>query len=130
MRIIENNFSKKHAIVFLGLLVFFTVLNFFAVNSGIDEGDEHTQQVIMTTLATVSGPMTGAVARDFQGCCTRFSLWVLLVFSGPVFLLGVLMQVVRFPFKRGQGIVRMFFWVIGLLIWFLGGFISYGHALC
>jgi hypothetical protein len=129
MRIIENHFSRKHAFVFLAMLIVFTVLNFFAANAGIDDGGEHTQQVIMTTLATGLGPMTGAIARDFQGCCVRFSFLVLLYFSGPGLLIGALLQVVKLPFTKGQAFVRMFFWVIGLLMWFLGGFISYGHAL-
>jgi len=129
VRLIENHFSIKHAWTFLGFLAVFTVLNFFILNASVDEGHEHTRQLIVTTLCTISGPMTGAIARDFQGCCTRFSLRVLWVVSGPALLLGILMQVIRLPFKRGQVVVRMMFWATGLLLWFLGGLASYGHAL-
>lgn len=97
-----NPFTKKHLWVFLGLLPAAAVLNYFVVNAGIDKGPEHQRQVIATTLATIPGPMTGAVARDFQGCCTRFLLWVLLIFSGPGLFIGVLVQVTPLPFKREQ----------------------------
>ncbi len=129
MQIIENHFSKKHGFVFLSMLAVFTVLNFFATNAGIDDGQEHWRQVIITTLATGLGPMTGGIARDFQGCCVRFSFLVLLYISAPAILIGTLMQVIKLPFKKGEGFIRMFFWVTGILIWFMGGFISYGHAL-
>ena len=115
--------------MFLGLLTVATVLNYFVADAGIDDGSGHTRQVIVTTAATILGPMAGGIARDFQGCCVRFSLWVLLIFSGPGLLVGLLMQVIPLPFQKGAGIVRMAFWTIGWMMWFLGGFISSGHAL-
>lgn len=129
MKLVENHFSARHGWVFLLFLIVCTVLNFFVLDAGVDDGEDHSRQVLVTTLATISGPMTGAIARDFQGCCTRFSVRVLLIISGPALVLSTFMQVIRLPFRKGQGIVRMIFWVIGLLLWFLGGFASYGHAL-
>jgi len=129
MKIIENHFSKKHAVVFLYMLVIFTVFNFFLAHAGIDDNQRHWRRVILTTLATGFGPMTGGVARNFQGCCMHFSFLVLLYISGPAILIATLMQIIKLPFKKGAGFIRMFFWVTGLLLWFLGGFASYGHAL-
>jgi hypothetical protein len=125
----KKGFTKVHLWVFMGILAVATVFNFFVVNEGIDHGPEHTRQVIVTTLATVTGPMTGGIARDLQSCCVKFSLWVLLVFSGPALLVGIIMQLIPLPFQKGARVFRMFFWVASLLLWFLGGLISYGHAL-
>lgn len=129
MRILENHFTRKHLWVFLVMLMLFTILNGMIAAAGIDKGSDYTRQVISTTAATILGPMTGAVARDWQGCCTRFSLWVLLVVSGPALLIGTLLQIVWLPFQKGQHTVRLIFWSIGLFLWFFGGLISYGHAL-
>ena len=129
MKLFENHFSMKHGWVFLGFLIIFTVLNFFILNAGVDQTREHNRQVIVATLSTISGPMVGAIARDFQGCCTRFSIQVLLIISGPALLFGSFMQTIRLPFKKKQKVIRMACWVIGLLLWFLGGIVSYGHAL-
>lgn len=129
MKMIENHFTKKHLWVFLVMIGVFTVLNGFVALAAIDKGGDYKRQVISTTAATILGPMTGAVARDFQGCCTRFSLQVLLIVSGPALLVGILMQLIRLPFQKGQFATRMTFWCIGLFVWFFGAFISYGHAL-
>lgn len=129
MKLFENHFSMKHGWVFLGYLATYMMLNFFVLNAGVDQGNEHTRQVIVTTLSTISGPMTGAIARDFQGCCTRFSIRVLLIISGPTLLFGTIMQIIRLPFKRKQEVLRMACWILGMLLWFLGGFVSYAHAL-
>ena len=127
MQFMENNFNRKHAFVFIGILILFSIANFLISNAGIDDRQNHHKLVFYTTAGTIMGPMTGAISRNWQGCCTRFSL-SLLPFCGPFLLAGVLAQFIRLPFRKGAAALRMSAWIIGLLGWFLGGLLSYAHA--
>ena len=42
---------------------------------------------------------------------------------------GTLPLFIKLPFSRGASALRMVLWVMGLLGWFLGGIVSYAHAL-
>ena len=64
--------SRARGYVFLGLLVPFTALTYLAVSSG-SPGDLRDRPIVLTTLATITGPFTGAIARNGQGCCLEFS---------------------------------------------------------
>jgi hypothetical protein len=61
----QNNFTKTHLIVFACLLVIFSILTYLIGDARIDQGPEHDAQVLETTLATISGPLVGAVSRKF-----------------------------------------------------------------
>ncbi len=124
----KNNLSKWHLWSFEALLVLFSALTCVIVYTGSDDNAEHTARVIKTTLGTITGPITGAIARDFQSCCVDFSLF-LMRFCAPVLTLTILAQFIRLPEKKWITIARMFVWTIGWLVWFLGGVVSFGHAL-
>lgn len=119
--------SRPRASILLGLLAFFSVLTYLAVGSG-SPSELRDRPVILTTLATISGPFVGPIARHGQGCCLDAALRLALV-SGPVLGLGLAAQVVPLPFRRGQKAVRLVFWTLGWLTWFLSGLVSFGHAL-
>jgi len=104
----------------------FTALTYLAVNSG-SMGDVSDRPVALTTLATITGPFIGAIARDGQSCCLAFSLWLAAV-TGPVLAVGLIAQVVPLPFRRGQRAVRLVLWTLGWLAWLLSGPISFLHA--
>ena len=89
---------------------------------------EHRRLVFSTTCGTILGPMTGAISRDCQSCCLKFSL-SLLPYGGAFLVVGTIPLFIKFPFKRGASFLRMVFWVVGLLRWFLGGIVSFAHAL-
>jgi hypothetical protein len=127
MNIFENNFSKRHLYIFLAILILFSIANFAILCVGLD-GQNKYIYVIFTTAATITGPMTGAIARQLQSCCTEFSLKIMM-FCAPVLLLGILFQLIKLPFKKFAAAFRLFIWIVCLLIWFLGGILSFGHAL-
>ncbi len=127
MNIFENNFSKRHLYIFLTILVLFTIANFAILCAALD-GQNKYIYTLLTTAATITGPLTGAIARQWQSCCAEFSLKIMM-FCAPVLLLGVLVQLVKLPFTKFAGTIRLFIWFLCLLIWFLGGILSFGHAL-
>jgi hypothetical protein len=113
--------------ILLALLAPFTVLTHLAVRSG-SPGDVRERPVLLTTLATITGPFTGAIARNGQSCCAAFSLRLAL-FCGPALALGILAQFVPVPFARGREVVRLAAWTAGWLVWLLAGPASLLHAL-
>ena len=118
--------SRARWYVLLGLLVPFTALTYLAVRSG-SPGDVRDRPVVGTTLATITGPFVGAVARNGQSCCLRSSL-ALAAVCGPVLALGLIAQVVPLPFRRGQRTVRIGLWTLGWLLWLFSGQVSFLHA--
>ena len=94
-RIRENHFGRAQAYLFLGFLVVFSGFTLFLTSQ--PKNNEGLGNIILTTLTTVTGPMVGAVARDFQSCCLYASL-TLLPWSGAFLAGGILFQVVPLPF--------------------------------
>lgn len=111
----------------MGFYVVFATLTFLALMAG-SESDRRENLIVAATVGAVTGPFTGAIARHFQSCCWQFSLslfpYCALLLGG-----GVVCQVIPLPFRRGERIVRLALWCLGLLGWFGGVLISFGHAL-
>ena len=128
MKTLEPDLGRMHLVTFGVLLGAFTILTFLITSSGIDDGPEHNRQVLLTTAGTLTGPLTGAIARDFQGCCLRFSLWLVL-WCSPVLLLGLVSQFILPVTCRRHRVIRMVLWISGWTVWFMGGIASFGHAL-
>ena len=74
----------------------------------------------LTTLATITGPFVGPIARHGQSCCLKFAL-VLAAICGPVLALGLIAQVVPLPFRRGQQALRLVLWTLGWFVWLFSG---------
>ena len=123
-----NKLNKFYLITFLGIFVAFTLLTFLITNAAADRGVEHNWVVLKATLGTITGPMVGALTRGWQDCCLKFSLGVMM-FAAPVLLICILFQFIPLPGKKWWTGFRMFVWVLGWLVWFLGGILSFGHAL-
>ena len=115
-------------VTFLIIWLLFSALTYRIADSGISSGSDHNRLVFATTLGTILGPMTGAISREWQGCCLNFSL-SLLPYCGAALAVGAIALFVKLPFQRGAEIVRMCLWVAGLCAWFAGGIVSFGHAL-
>jgi len=128
MSYLKNNLTRSHVIVFVCMLGVFTILTFWITNAGVDRGSEHSARVLQATAGTITGPLTGAIARGFQGCCLRFSLAV-MAYCAPVLVIGVLAQLIRLPDRKWVRTMRMLLWILGWLVWFMGGILSFGHAL-
>jgi hypothetical protein len=99
-----------------------------SVRRRLDNDYDHRRLVILTTLGTILGPMTGAISRNCQSCCLAFSL-SLLPYCGAFLAAGTLPLFIELPFKWGASALRMTLWIVGLLGWFFGGIVSFGHAL-
>ena len=84
----QNHFTKAHLFVFLGIWLGFTALTYWIAEHGIEQ-DSHRRLVILTTLGTILGPMTGAISRNCQSCCVAFSL-SLLPYCGAFLAVGTL----------------------------------------
>src|SRR5205823_3761760 len=91
--------------ILLGLLLPFTALTYLAVSSG-SPSDVRDRPVISTTLATITGPFVGAIARNGQSCCLRLSLTLAAV-CGPVLALGLIAQVLPLRSRRVQVMMRI-----------------------
>ena len=121
-------FSRWHGRVALALWLAFSVLTFVIVRCGLAGSAGRPLLVAKTTAGTVLGPMTGAICRDFQSCCLRFSLSLLPVCAaGLIVAFGV--QLLVPPRGRWSRVLRELAWTGGLFTWFAGGIMSFGHAL-
>jgi hypothetical protein len=75
------------------------------------------------TLLTFCGPFTGAILRPFEPDTWK-AAYGLLLFCAPALGLGIIGQLVPLPFRRGARGLRIGAWVLGLLVWFGGSFLS------
>jgi hypothetical protein len=127
MKHVFQHFNRKHGYVFLGFYLAFACLTLFVL-SRQPASDWRDNWNMAATVGSLSGPFTGAIARHFQSCCWQFS--VSLFPYCAVFLLGgFAFQLVPIPWQAAQGWLRLVVWSIGLLGWFGGGVVSFGHAL-
>jgi hypothetical protein len=125
---IASRFSLWHLWTAAALWLAFAVLTFWIASAGLDDVRDHPITVAATTLGTILGPMTGAISREFQGCCLEFSL-SLAPYCLAALLLGAGVQVVVPPKPAWLAPVRVIAWLAGWLVWFGGGIVSFGHAL-
>lgn len=113
--------------ILAGLLATFTVLTHLAVGSG-SPADVRDRPVLLTTLATITGPFIGPIARHGQSCCLKAALGLAAI-AGSILALGLIAQVVPLPFRRGRRSVRLILWTLGWSAWFFSGSVSFSHAL-
>jgi len=128
MKYLTNGLTRWHFLTLAVMLGPFMVLTYLATDAGLDQGPDHNTRVWQATLGTITGPLTGAISRGFQRCCLDASLSVML-YCGPVLLIGILFQFIGLPDGVSVRVFRMSVWIIGWLVWFLGGIVSFGHAL-
>jgi hypothetical protein len=127
MRHLFRNFSRKHLYIFLGFYFGFAAFTLFIL-SRQSASDWRENWNLAAAVGSFSGPFTGAIARGFQSCCWRFSVGV-FPYCGALLLAGFVFQFVPIPWVSGERWLRLMAWSIGLLGWFAGGLVSFGHAL-
>jgi hypothetical protein len=116
--------SLAHLATFLVIWGGFTLLVWWATSEGLSD----KSYVPQATLATILGPLTGAISRDGQGCCLEFSLWLLpFALCGPI--LATAVQFAPAPRHVAIDLARLTVWSIGWVVWFGSGIVSLGHAL-
>ncbi len=119
--------SRARIHIFAGLLAAFTFWTYLAVSSGSPH-DVQDRRVWLTTLATITGPFVGPIARHGQPCCMDFAL-ELAWRAAPVLVVCLIAQLVPFPFRRGRQAFRLTLWTLGWFVWFFSGTVSFTHAL-
>lgn len=129
MKRISHRFTKRHLWILLGFYIAFAALSLLLLLPGSlsGHGDPLTWS-LTASLGSFSGPFTGAIARGFQSCCLEFSL-SLCPYCGSVLGIGLLFQFVPLHSGRFEHGFRLTMWSLGLLGWFGGVLISFGHAL-
>jgi len=105
---------------FLWIYIIFTGIIAFVAYAGLDKGPRHTTLVIKTTLCSIAGPMTGAVARDYQSCCLKASQDMMKM-ALPILFLGLTACFFIPPSKRW---LERTTWVFSWIVWFFFGAFS------
>lgn len=124
----SHHFGVGHAAVFGVIWIGFMVLTYTLVTNGLSHASQERGLVSMTTLGTISGPMTGAISLRFQRCCLQASL-TLLPYAAVGLLLGSLFQGLPLPHRAGWQALRLGAWGLGWFVWFGSGIISFARAL-
>lgn len=118
--------TKTHATILASITLLFMLLAFFASHQG-SPSDLQNRNPLATTLASLTGPFTGAIARNGQACCTEASLKLLPV-CGTGLAIAIAFQFIPLKLRRHQTSIRYTAWTLGWLIWFLGVPLSLLHA--
>jgi hypothetical protein len=128
MRWSHSRFARWHLWTVVALWLGFSGLTLWIASHGIDDSSDKPTLVFLTALGTPLGPMTGAISRGFQSCCVAFSL-SLLPYCLSGLAIAVLLQL-ALPSGRWWSVaIRATGWIVGLVVWFGAGIVSFGHAL-
>ena len=127
MRPLFQHFSRAHLRLFVGFYIVFGAVTFFILNSGT-VSDRRENAIAVATVGVVSGPFTGAIARNCKSCCLAFSRSI-LPWCASFLGVGLLFPIVPLPFQRFARATRLSVWCVGLLGWFGGALVSFLHAL-
>ncbi|OJW26987.1 MAG: hypothetical protein BGO49_21855 [Planctomycetales bacterium 71-10] len=118
--------ASAYRLSFLVLLLGFSALTFAATSTG-SPSDLADRPRVLTTLLTVTGPFTGAIARGGQSCCLEFSTWLAMWLApAPVVALGS--RLLLGGRGGAAGAVGVALWTLGRFVWLAGGIVSFGHA--
>lgn len=129
MKLSFSNFTRTHLRVLIGFYATFVVLSFLVMLPGALSGHGASLgTAVITSFGSISGPFAGAIARDFQRCCLRASM-DLFPYCALILGIGVLFQFLPLPFQRFARGLRIGMWCFGLIGWFGGVILSFGHAL-
>ena len=121
----QRNISTVRIYSFFLMWATFAFWAFLIVSSS-----SHGDRALASAAGTITGPMVGAIARNFQPCCLTCSISI-LPYSATILLVGVVAQFekLNLPWQKALTVLRILLWVTGWLGWFLGGTISFLHAM-
>jgi len=119
--------GRTHLFVFLAGYLLFAGLTGFVLSKQ-SPSDRRENLNVAATLGAVSGPLTGAIARNFQSCCLEFSM-KLLPYCAGVGIAGLAFHFLALPDRHPARAVRLAIWALAVFVWFGGGVLSLGHAL-
>ena len=124
----ENNFTRVHGFVAAGLLAMVMAFVLFCCLMNWRAIGHDLPLVLKATLATVTGPFDGTIARPGDGAAWMAARWCLPA-CATFLVLAIACQVVPLPFRRGAFAVRIGTWAIGLFVWLLGAVPSLLNAI-
>ena len=124
-----NNFTRAHGFVAGGLLAAFMALVLFCCLMNWRAIGHDLPLVVRATLATVSGPFDGVIARPSDTGAAWMAVRWCLPACASFLVLAALCQVVPLPFRRGAFAFRIGTWSIGLVVWFAGAVPSLMNAI-
>lgn len=125
---LENNFTRAHGFVAGGLLAAFMAFVLFCCLMNWEAIGRDLPLVLRATVATVTGPFVGTLARPGDGAAWAAARWCLPA-CASFLVLAVLCQVVPLPFRRGAFAFRIGTWTIGLFVWLSGAVPSLLNAI-
>lgn len=124
----ENNFTRLHGYIaggltaaFMALVLFFCLMNWRAIHQDLF-------LVVRATLATITGPFDGVIARPGDSAAWMATKAFLPV-CGSLLIVSVLSQILPLPFRRGAFALRIAIWSIGWFVWLAGGIPSLVNAI-
>lgn len=121
-------FTGRHVRILGILLGVATLTTFLVTSAGWQAGRYSNVHIVIPTLLTISGPLTGALCRGLQSCCFANSVSMLPWFLPPL-LLAFAIQICWRPRTQTGEAVRLAAWGCGWFVWFAGGWLSFAHAL-
>jgi hypothetical protein len=121
------HFTALHGKILFWMYVAAAGLTFLVLLPGNLSGHGESQ-IVGASLGAFCGPFVGAIARNFQPCCWKFSTGV-FPFCAAILGAGTLVQLIPLPSGPCSRRVRIFTWCIGLCGWFAGIPISFLHAI-
>lgn len=123
-----NYFTRLHGVIAGGLLAAFMAFSLFICLMNWRAIGHDLPLVLRATLATVTGPFDGTIARPGDGAAW-VAAWFCLPVCASFLLLAVLCQVVPLPFRRGAFAFRIGTWTIGSFVWLAGAVPSLLNAI-
>lgn len=123
-----NRFSIAHGLALVAIWLLASALDYYILRHAWDYGPTRPLACAGLALASISGPMIGGLTRHPSNCCMEFSL-SLLPYSIAGLATGIGFQFSPWPANRWGVGLRLGVFVMGLLVWFGSGIISFGHAL-
>lgn len=124
-----NYFTRVHGFVAAGLLAAFMVLVLYFCLMNWEAIGHDLPLVLRATLATVTGPFDGPIARPDDAEAAWKAAWWCFPACASFLMLAVLGQFVPLPFRRGAYAFRIGAWTIGLFVWLLGAVPSLLNAI-
>jgi hypothetical protein len=128
----QRRWTRAYFWIPAAMVVAFAALTFVFANACLDRDDQAGVRRVAAradrTLATPLGPLTGAIARNWQSCCAA-NAWSIASVTGPILAAGRRAAV---PVARARSLVGSGppgDLEPGWFVWLASGIVALGHSL-
>ena len=125
----KNKFTSLHGFIAGGLLAAFMAFVLFICLMNWRAIGHDFFLVVRATLATVTGPFDGVIARPSDSGAAWMAVRFCLPACASLLVLAALSQIIPLSLRRGASAFRMATWTIGLFAWFAGAIPSLINAI-